>query len=36
MLAAFAEQSGLEVQVFDDPARAERWLAEGRDTSTSS
>ncbi len=26
MLAAFTEQSGLEIQVFDDPVRAEAWL----------
>lgn len=26
MLAAFAEQSGLEIEVFEDPRRAEAWL----------
>jgi len=27
MLAAFSAESGLEIQVFDDPARAEAWVA---------
>ena len=29
MLAAFSEQSGLEIRVFEDPARAETWLVGG-------
>ncbi len=28
MLAAFTESSGLEIQVFEDPARAEAWLLD--------
>jgi len=30
MVAAFAEQSGLEIQVFEDPRHAEAWLGEAQ------
>lgn len=30
MVGAFTEPDGLEIQVFEEPRRAEAWLAEGR------